>query len=38
MANTRHPDFLLGIPAIIVGATAIGFYANKDQTGHVIAQ
>ena len=32
MANTRHPNFILGILSIIVGAAAIGFYANKDNT------
>ncbi len=29
MANTKHPNFLLGLLAILVGAAAIGFYANK---------
>lgn len=37
MANTRHPNFLLGLLAIIVGAAAIGFFANKDnQTGIIL--
>lgn len=30
MANTRHPNFILGLLSIIVGAAAIGFYANKE--------
>ena len=32
MANTRHPNFILGILSIIVGAAAIGFYANKESS------
>ena len=37
MANTRHPNFILGILSIIVGAAAIGFYANKDgETGVIL--
>jgi drug/metabolite transporter (DMT)-like permease len=32
MANTRHPNFILGIIAIIAGAAAIGFYANKENS------
>jgi uncharacterized membrane protein len=30
MANTRHPNFILGILSIIVGAAAIGFYASRE--------
>ena len=37
MANTRHPNFILGLISILVGAAAIGFYANKDgETGVVL--
>jgi len=32
MANTRHPNFILGILSIIVGAAAIGFYVRKDSS------
>lgn len=29
MANTRHPNFLFALLAVIVGAAAIGFRANR---------
>lgn len=32
MANTKHPNFILGIIAIIAGAAAIGFFANKENS------
>lgn len=37
MANLRHPNFILGIIAIAVGAVSIGFRNNRENnTGDVL--
>lgn len=37
MANIRHPNFILGIVAVLFHVLSIGFRANKDQqTGDIL--
>lgn len=38
MANIRHPNFILGIVAMILGMIAIGFRSNREHsTGDILA-
>lgn len=38
MGNIRHPNFILGIVAVLLHAIAIGFRANRDHhTGDILS-
>lgn len=37
MANIRHPNFLLGLLAIILAAVALGFRSNKYEFDYYVA-